>query len=81
MLLLYGEQIDNDIFKIAFDVICMKRGTAQLKENSCMILNEIRNDKNKRSLWDKYTDKFEYSKSIIFEEVMSSLYVLLNRLK
>ena len=81
LLLLYGDEIDNDIFKKAFDATCLKRNMLKLKENGCLIVEKICEDRNMRSLWDKYTNKYDYSENISYDEVIESLFELLDRLK
>ena len=58
LFLMYGDQIDTDTLKSAFNATCTNRGTHNLVQNAPEIISNIESDEHLRSLWVSYQRKF-----------------------
>ena len=76
LFLMYGDQLEVDILKNAFDATCIKRGTINLGQDITGIVSSIESDNHLRSLWTAYQKKFPYASDISYEAVIDSLKVL-----
>ena len=80
LFLMYGDQLEADILKSAFNATCIKRGTTNLVQDITGIVSSIESDNHLRSLWTAYQKKFPYASDISYEAVIDSLKVLCRKL-
>ena len=76
LFLMYGDQIDTDTLKSAFNATCTNRGTHNLVQNAPEIISNIESDEHLRSLWVSYQRKFPYASDMSYGSVIDSLKVL-----
>lgn len=76
LFLMYGDQIDTDTLKSAFNATCTNRGTHNLGQNAPEIISNIESDEHLRSLWVSYQRKFPYASDMNYGSVIDSLKVL-----
>ena len=76
LFLMYGDQIDTDTLKSAFNATCTNRGTHNLVQNAPEIISNIESDEHLRFLWVSYQRKFPYASDMSYESVIDSLKVL-----
>lgn len=81
LLLIYDQDIDNDVLKRAFDATCKKRGTENLKEEAPKIMAAVSGDTQLTSLWKSYQKKYPYAADISYEDVMESTKFLWGKLQ
>ena len=81
LLLIYDQDIDNDVLKRAFDATCKKRGTENLKEEAPKIMAAVSGDTQLTSLWESYQKKYPYAADISYEDVMESTKFLWGKLQ
>ena len=81
LLLIYDQDIDNDVLKRAFDATCKKRGTENLKEEAPKIMATVSGDTQLTSLWKSYQKKYPYAADISYEDVMESTKFLWGKLQ
>lgn len=80
LFLMYGDQLEADILKSAFNATCIKRGTTNLVQDITGIVSSIESDNHLRSLWAAYQKKFPYASDISYEAVIDSLKVLCRKI-
>lgn len=73
LFLMYGDQIDTDTLKSAFNATCTNRGTHNLVQNAPEIISNIESDEHLRSLWVSYQRKFPYASDMSYGSVIYSL--------
>ena len=73
LFLMYGDQIDTDTLKSAFNATCTNRGTHNLVQNAPEIISNIESDEHLRSLWVSYQRKFPYASDMNYGSVIDSL--------
>ena len=73
LFLMYGDQIDTDTLKSAFNATCTNRGTHNLVQNAPGIISNIESDEHLRSLWVSYQRKFPYASDMSYGSVIDSL--------
>ena len=78
LLLMYAKRIEKEILKKAFDSVCMKRETVNLKSEGERILRAIASDVQIEKLWNAYRKKFSYAADIQYYDIMHSAAVLLD---
>ncbi len=81
LLLIYNQDIDNDVLKRAFDATCKKRGTENLKAEAPKIMAAVSDDVQLRVLWTSYQKKYPYAAEISYEDVMESINLLWGKLQ
>ena len=77
---MYGDQLNADVLKSAFNATCIKRGTTNLIHDTTGIVSSIESDNHLRSLWTAYQNKFPYASDMSYEAVIDSLKVLCRKL-
>lgn len=80
LFLMYGDQLDADVLKSAFNATCFKKGTDNLVQDITGILSSIDFDNHLRSLWTAYQKKFPYASDMSYEVVIDNLKVLCGKL-
>ena len=80
LFLIYGDQLEVDILKNAFDATCIKRGTINLGQDITEIVSSIESDNHLRSLWTAYQKKFPYASDISYETIIDSLKALCRKI-
>ena len=78
LLLMYAKRIEKEILKKAFDSVCMKRETVNLKSEGERILRAVASDVQIEKLWNAYRKKFSYAADIQYYDIMHSAAVLLD---
>ena len=81
LLLIYNQDIDNDVLKRAFDATCKKRGTENLKAEAPKIMAAVSDDVQLRVLWTSYQKKYPYAAEISYEDAMESINLLWGKLQ
>ncbi len=81
LLLIYNQDIDNDVLKRAFDATCKKRGTENLKEEAPKIMAAVSDDVQLHVLWTSYQKKYPYAAEISYEDAMESINLLWGKLQ
>lgn len=81
LLSIYGEAIDADVLKRAFEATCQKRGTGNLKEEAMKIMAVIGGDAHLQTLWKTYQKKYTYAADIHYEDIMESAKLLLSKVQ
>ena len=81
LLLIYNQDIDNDVLKRAFDATCKKRGTENLKAEAPKIMAVVSDDVQLRVLWTSYQKKYPYAAEISYEDAMESINLLWGKLQ
>ena len=76
LLSIYGQEIDNDILKRAFDATCKERNTENLREKAQRIIAIINDDAQLHMLWKSYQKKYPYAANISYEDIMESTNLL-----
>lgn len=74
----YGNNIDKDILRMAFDATCAKRRTVDMKDTASEVLNNIATDNDLQALWAAYRRKYSYAENITYEEVVKSVREILS---
>ncbi len=65
--------------KIAFAKTCEKRGYEVDKETALKILSQVETSPQQRDRWAIYSNKAQYAKGIDFDDAMSSIGKLIER--
>ena len=81
LLLIYNQDIDNDVLKRAFDATCKKRGTENLKAEAPKIMAAVSDDVQLRVLWTSYQKKYPYAAEISYGDAMESINLLWGKLQ
>ena len=81
LFMLYGNQIDVDILKNAFNATCVQRGSINLGQNIQGIVSSVESDAHLRSLWDAYQRKYPYASDMSYEAVIKSLKTLCEKIR
>ena len=77
---LYKEEINYSVLKEAFIKTCSNRGTDYLIGDN-RIINTIESDVELKRLWNMYRDKYSYSLSIDYEDIIKSIRLLLIKME
>ena len=72
LLLIYEEEIDENVLKDAFEATCKKRETENLKVEGSQIITAIEEDVQLHTLWKSYQKKYPYAADISYEDIMES---------
>ena len=80
LFMLYGNQIDVDILKNAFNATCVQRGAINLGQNIQGIVSSVESDAHLRSLWEAYQRKYPYASDMSYEAVIKSLKTLCEKI-
>lgn len=80
LLSIFGDKIDNEVLKKAFEATCKNRGTENLYADAMKILAVIFGDNHLHALWKEYQKKYPYAADISYGDIMESLNLLLNKM-
>lgn len=81
LFLIYDQDIDAKILKLAFEATCSKRVTENLQNDATDILTAVEEDEQLHTLWKSYQKKYSYAANIRFEDIMKSIKLLLKKIK
>ncbi len=73
---LYGNKIHKMIFRDALLATFQKRGSDIHLKDAKEIIHEVQTDINMKKMWKSYQHKYTYASSILWDEVIKSVYSL-----
>ena len=76
----YGDSIDNETLKLAFEATCSKRGSLKLIDSGEVIIDSISTDSDLKRLWEAYQKKYGFAADLSFNSVIctvKNLYTLI----
>lgn len=80
LLLVHGNEIDNNVLKKAFNATCKNRGTENLNADAAKIFATIYADNHLRLSWQIYQKKYTYAADISYDEVIESFDLILKKI-
>ena len=72
LLLRYGESINGETLKKAFEATCRKRNSLRLIESGKMIIDNISEDPDLNKLWQAYQKKYSYAAELTYNMVVDT---------
>lgn len=78
LLNMYGERINQNVFRKAFLATCQKRETNGLLDHANQIISSVETNESIQTLWKKYQEKYSYAAEILFHEIIKSIVMLVD---
>lgn len=78
LLNMYGERINQNVFRKAFLATCQKRETNGLLDHANQIISSVETNESIQTLWKKYQEKYSYAAEIPFHEIIKSIVMLVD---
>lgn len=73
LLLLYGGNLNQTIFRDALIATAQKRGTERHLQEAVTIFYEVQENPDMQKLWGSYQKKFSYAADVSWESIMNSV--------
>jgi predicted nucleotidyltransferase component of viral defense system len=71
-----GFTFDKIVIRSAFSETAKKRGSIQVVQSADLTINEIESDAELQKLWMNYQNKFDYAKSVSWNDVVNAVLAL-----
>lgn len=78
LLNMYGERINQNVFRKAFIATCQKRKTNGLLDHANQVISSVETNESIQTLWKKYQEKYSYAAEIPFHEIIKSIVKLVD---
>lgn len=78
LLNMYGERINQNVFRKAFIATCKKRKTNGLLDHANQVISSVETNESIQTLWKKYQGKYSYAAEIPFHKIIKSIVELVD---
>lgn len=78
LLNMYGERINQNVFRKAFIATCQKRKTNGLLDHANQVISSVETNESIQTLWKKYQGKYSYAAEIPFHKIIKSIVELVD---
>ena len=76
----YGDSINSQTLKNAFEATCHKRDSVKLIESGNVIIDNISKDPDLNKLWQAYQNKYSYAADLPYSKVVDAVRELYRRI-
>lgn len=77
----YKNEITNEMLILAIKNTFKKRKTSLNVDNISNVISMLKKDSNMKYYWEKYQNKFQYARSVDYDDIMGKLYYILSLLE